>query len=302
MTKDEALRLALEFIPSISPAFICEASHHKKHEQHASNESCPHVAKQKKVYEAIKAALEAKDEPVAHSVVAGALFDFMGWLTSREKRLILSSVDEASPAVEAITEFAKKRNLSLKYAEVGYWMEFLSTPPQQEAKDEPVPVAIVEVFGKDWRLDYMALPVGKHKLYAQQYTYTTPPQQEAKDEPVAWISPTELLVMRGNALGGAKDWRVNVGLKAEDGDVGLYTTPPQRKPLTIEQPKVRTGDCLLVGVCASEGHKIQPQRTWVGLTDEDLPALAGDNGKVMELQQIRRFAKAIEAKLKEKNT
>jgi len=65
MTKDEALRLALEFIPSISPAFICEASHHKKHEQHASNESCPHVAKQKQVYEAIKAALEAKGEPVA---------------------------------------------------------------------------------------------------------------------------------------------------------------------------------------------------------------------------------------------
>jgi len=57
MTKDEALRLALEFIPSISPAFICEASHHKKHEQHASNEPCPHVAKQKQVYEAIKAAL-----------------------------------------------------------------------------------------------------------------------------------------------------------------------------------------------------------------------------------------------------
>ena len=64
MTKDEALRLALEFIPSISPAFICEASHHKKHEQHASNEPCPHVAKQKQVYEAIKAALEAKDEPM----------------------------------------------------------------------------------------------------------------------------------------------------------------------------------------------------------------------------------------------
>jgi len=61
---------------------------------------------------------------------------------------------------------------------------------------------------------------------------------EAKDEPVAWISPTELLVMRGNALGGAKDWRVNVGLKPEDGDVGLYTTPPQR--------------------------------TWVGLTDKEI--------------------------------
>jgi len=47
---------------------------------------------------------------------------------------------------------------------------------------------------------------------------------------------------------------------------------------------------------------IASQRPWVGLTDEDLPALAGDNGKVMELQQVRRFAKVIEAKLKEKNT
>jgi hypothetical protein len=27
-----------------------------------------------------------------------------------------------------------------------------------------------------------------------------------------------------------------------------------------EQPKVRTGDCLLVGVCASEGHKIQAKQ------------------------------------------
>ena len=44
------------------------------------------------------------------------------------------------------------------------------------------------------------------------------------------------------------------------------------------------------------------QRTWVGLTDEELPPLAGDNGKYMELQQVRRFYKAIEAKLKEKNT
>ena len=68
---------------------------------------------------------------------------------------------------------------------------------------------------------------------------------EAKDEPVAWISPTELLVMRGNALGGAKDWRVNVGLKPEDGDVGLYTTPPQRKPLTDEEI------ILIVAECAS---------------------------------------------------
>jgi hypothetical protein len=45
-----------------------------------------------------------------------------------------------------------------------------------------------------------------------------------------------------------------------------------------------------------------PPRQWVGLTDEELPPLAGDNGKYMELQQVRRFYKYIEAKLKEKNT
>jgi hypothetical protein len=43
---------------------------------------------------------------------------------------------------------------------------------------------------------------------------------------------------------------------------------PDCKLAQIEQPKVRTGDCLRVGVCASEGHKIQPQRK--PLTDEEI--------------------------------
>jgi hypothetical protein len=42
-------------------------------------------------------------------------------------------------------------------------------------------------------------------------------------------------------------------------------------------------------------------RQWVGLTDEELPPLVGDNGKYMDLQQVKRFYKYIEAKLKEKN-
>jgi hypothetical protein len=62
-------------------------------------------------------------------------------------------------------------------------------------------------------------------------------QEMEATQPVAWISTTELLVMRGNAYAGAKDWRVNLGLEPEEGDVGLYTSPPQR--------------------------------TWVGLDDED---------------------------------
>ena len=55
---------------------------------------------------------------------------------------------------------------------------------EQAEKQEPRCAVIVEVFGKDWRLDYMSLPVGKHKLYTQQYVYTTPPQR-------TWVGLTE---------------------------------------------------------------------------------------------------------------
>ena len=60
---------------------------------------------------------------VEHAVIAGALFDFMGWLTSRKERIVLSSADNASPAVEVITEFAKMRSLSLDDARVTDWQD-----------------------------------------------------------------------------------------------------------------------------------------------------------------------------------
>jgi hypothetical protein len=60
----------------------------------------------------------------------------------------------------------------------------LRTAIEAAEKMEPRCAVIVEVFGKDWRLDYMSLPVGKHKLYTQQYIYTTPPQR-------TWVGLTE---------------------------------------------------------------------------------------------------------------
>jgi hypothetical protein len=86
-----------------------------------------------------------------------------------------------------------------------------------------------------------------------------------EQEPVAWISTSELMVMRGNALGGAKDWRVNLGLEPEEGDVALYTTPSQR--------------------------------TWVGLTRTELIRCG-----VLPFGMSYELYEAIEAKLKEKNT
>ena len=88
----------------------------------------------------------AEQEPVAHSIVAGALFDFMGWLTSRKERLVLSSSAEASPAVEAIQEFAKMRGLSLADADVQNWQQALASQQPREwvglTEAEAVQVAI----------------------------------------------------------------------------------------------------------------------------------------------------------------
>ena len=65
-----------------------------------------------------------------------------------------------------------------------------------------------------------------------------------------------------------------------------------RKPVGITAPYRRDDD-----------DDIQDyKKPWVGLTDEELPTLAGDNGKVMDLEQTRKFYKVIERLLKEKNT
>jgi hypothetical protein len=79
----------------------------------------------------------------------------------------------------------------------------------------------------------------------------------------------------------------------------LMSMPPKPAPCNCkpkpEQPKVRTGNCLRVGVCASEGHKIAPQRTWVGLTDEEMQSIAFESADALSAVFV------AEAKLKDKN-
>ena len=72
-----------------------------------------------------------KAQSVSHSVIAGALFDFMAWLTTRDERLVLSGADEAGPAVDAIIDFAKMRGLSLDDARVQDWQDNTTPPAAQ---------------------------------------------------------------------------------------------------------------------------------------------------------------------------
>lgn len=54
-------------------------------------------------------------------IVTGVLNDFMGYLTTRKEQIVLSSSDDAAPAVEAIKNFLHKKNV--EYAEPNFQWE-----------------------------------------------------------------------------------------------------------------------------------------------------------------------------------
>ena len=62
MTKDEALRLALEALENITSVSICEATHHAKKDRHLLCEDCPNEVRHLKAITALKAALEVPEE------------------------------------------------------------------------------------------------------------------------------------------------------------------------------------------------------------------------------------------------
>jgi hypothetical protein len=91
-------------------------------------------------------------------------------------------------------------------------------------------------------------------------------RRSVKQEPVAYIKDRELGYMLAVREVGAKEWRTNLGLYLEKGDVPLYTAPPKRE--------------------------------WVGLTDDEINNL---NLPESGTATVRDLVKLIEGKLKEKN-
>lgn len=119
-----------------------------------------------------------KRQNVIHGVIAGALFDFMGWLTSRPKRIMLGSSDEASPAVDAIQEFAKMRGLSLDDARVQDWQDITTSPAAQ-----PAPVQDVDwkdMYEKEKRRSEMW--VAKYEKDIGPLEYAVPLAAQPKQE------------------------------------------------------------------------------------------------------------------------
>jgi hypothetical protein len=201
-------------------------------------------------------------------VIAGALFDFMGWLTSRKERLVLSSADEAGPAVEAITAFSKMRGLSLDDAQVREWIDALAEPVQEQVSAAEIQRLRFLVDSKNLDKLYRDLHLVEEicEFYAKcdlsvealrdwvSERMDTPPLPV--QEPVAWVCE-----------GCSSDEKHAIDYWQDDVDdipIGtqLYTTPPQRQ--------------------------------WVGLTGEEKAWCAAPT----YLETVAR----VEAKLKEKNT
>lgn len=221
---------------------------------------------------------------VLHSHIAGVLFDFMGWLTSREKRLTLSSIDEAGPAVEAITEFAKMRSLRLEDAQVEHWQSILTTPqPQQE------PVGKFAKFTDGiWR----EVTDGS----AGVPLYTTP-QPQADELTIAY--------MDGLSQGKKQAEKQDVP------EVGFGNMEPVACK-TLCELCVKRGYNFCANAAKTTPIITTPaaQRQWVGLTDGEI--IAVNMSTVTKLiddpivcdtdHNIIQLGKAIEVKLKEKNT
>ena len=95
------------------------------------------------------AELYAKQQPAKHEeapgqepdglpmVIAGALFDFAGFLTTREKVIDVGSTANAAPVADLVKEWAELRGLSLDDAAVLSWQEWLK-PQQPATHREPV--------------------------------------------------------------------------------------------------------------------------------------------------------------------
>ena len=224
-----------------------------------------------------------QQEPVAHSIVAGALFDFMGWLTSRNECLVLSSTDDAAPAADAIKDFAHMRNLSIDNAKVREWQEHLASPPASKTEQQE-PVAWISV--KD------ALPKAVRGV-SYNASLTDVVLVRHSDRPDYPITAHAVV---GEGLGAGI--AIPTEGASEHPEIAWYSASSNlNNPFDLKNDDYERYLPKIFGSKITHWKPIDTSppasKPWVGLTDEDL---AGCDDE--ELKQARYW----EAKLKEKNT
>jgi len=96
----------------------------------------------------------AAQQAVPASVIAGAVFDFAGYLTTlpHKEAIHCSEAHEAAPMVEAITEWCKRRNLTTDGAKVETWRDHLAEAPAHPAEGVPAQCPNINEPRGCWRV------------------------------------------------------------------------------------------------------------------------------------------------------
>jgi hypothetical protein len=119
-------------------------------------------------------------------------------------------------------------------------------------------------------------------------------------KPVAWIKEQELAYMSAAAGIGETQWKTNLGLKPEPGDVPLYTTPVTLYTSPLPPPECQTEEEKRA-YAFGWWKAWEKKREWVSLTDEEIKEIVGPWGDTPIKGYTRKLFDDIEAKLKEKN-
>lgn len=196
-------------------------------------------------------------------LIAGALFDFAGYLTTRDRVIEVGSTALATPVADLLDEFAKMRGLALDAAAIASWAEALATRPQQ-ARDA---VALLTVVADDdpiWNgMNFIglteagqALPAGKYELIVDR------PQQAI--EPLTEYEFTSLL----DSAGLLVDVELALQIKdvVEDAH-GIAGTQPQRSRksqwVPVDERLPPSGVTVLACYINRCGHVRRIRAAWV---------------------------------------
>lgn len=69
-----------------------------------------------------------EEPPTDSQIIAGAIYDFAGFLTTRDRVIKVGATADAAPVADLIKEWANRRSLSLENAAVGSWEKALAEP------------------------------------------------------------------------------------------------------------------------------------------------------------------------------
>ena len=169
------------------------------------------------------------------------------------------------------------------------------------AQPEPEPVAWNNVKTGE----FCVIPKGKRPTADEwQPLYTTPPQRQPESEPTAWLNYFDNWSAPDNKT---LDWHRDNNASRS---IPLYTAQPQRKeepepwgyiahknwkmPVFIEADDLQAANLPYGNPDYTPVFKAPPRKEWQGLTDEEILQTAFGEHDI-------DFARAIEAKLREKN-